>query len=76
MDWFRQNKIAVGSAASAILITIKQSGLVTAPLGLLLLDVASILTGMIVGSGMNIKSDKQEKIESIIGDVPKRRILD
>lgn len=75
-DWLKQNKIAIGATLVSIVAAIQGSGLFPDPRAVLLLNILGSLAGMIAGTGMNVKSDKQEKIESVLGNVPQRRAVD
>lgn len=76
MDWFKQNKIAIGVALASIIASLQASGLFVGPKATLILNIASALGGLIAGTGFNVKSDKQEKVEAVIGPVPDRRSTD
>lgn len=76
MDWFKQNKIAIGAALASIVASVQGSGLFPDPRAVLVLNILGTLAGMIAGAGMNVKSDKQEKVESVLGPVPTRRLTD
>lgn len=73
MDWFKQNKIAIGAALASIVASVQASGLFPDPRAQLVLNILGTLAGLIAGTGMNVKSDRQQKVESVLGPVPQRR---
>ena len=80
MDWFKENKIPLGVMLSSIITAALTSGLFTTPKELFFLGVLSSIAGFLAGTGANIKSDKQQKVEGVLrevtGEIPVRRITD